>query len=160
MRSLYDVIYDETFNRQLRWLLRQRTEIRLKKDDFIDYIVNEVEWLLESMWMLIRINHDVPNEHIEEFKRTFNEALIILDNTKLCRLNTRENRKKALYEWADCVNLLRGKNLSVYADRRIAEEGVEVNSQPYNKALNEFVDEFDNIVEAILNKDLNYVNTI
>jgi len=160
MRSLYDTIYNETFNRQLRWFLRQHTEIRLKKDDFIDYIINEVEWLLESMWMLIRINHLIPNEHINEFKKTFNEALIILDNTKLYRLNTRDNRKKAIYEWADCVDLIRDKRISVFADMRIAEEGIEINSQPYNKALNEFVDEFDTLVEAILNKDLEYVNTI
>ena len=160
MRSLYDIIYDETFNRYLRWKLRQHTKLRLTIDEFIDYMVYEVEWLLESMWIMVRINHSVPNEHIDEFKKTFNEALIILNNTELCRSNTYENRKKVLYRWADAVDLLTDKRLGVFAERRVREEGVDTASELYQKTVNEFVDEFDDVVEAILNVDLEYINRL
>jgi len=160
MINLYDRMYDELYNRFLRWKARLYTKLPLSAEAFIDYFHNELAWILESMWMLIRINHEMPNENIDKFKKTFNEMIIIFDNTKLRMNNTRENRKKIIYDWAEGSDLFASRSFNKQAMGRLQEEGIKLDSEAFKRACDEFIEEFDNIANAMLDKNLEYVNTI
>ena len=75
MRTLYDIIYDETKVRYLKWKASLHTITYLSKMDFMKTIHDDIEWIVFSMWILIRANHKRPNERIDKFKERFNEAI-------------------------------------------------------------------------------------
>lgn len=161
MRNLYNIIFDEIKNKYLIWKASLHVTTYLSKRDFIYKFDGEVAWVVLSMWMLIRANHTKTNRFTDEFKKKFNEAIIITSNMKLGKDNSTENRKKALNEWVDFADINFENGIkNVYAKRRVMEEGIDSESELYKKVEKECIENIENIIDAFANRNLKYVETI
>ena len=124
-------------------------------------IHDDIEWIVFSMWILIRANHKRPNERIDKFKERFNEAIRIVHNMKLGKDNSLNRRIDILKEWLDEHDINKEFGIrNPYALNRVEEEGIDSKSEFFKELENDCIENIDAIINAMASGNLKYVNEI
>lgn len=157
MRTLYDIIYDETYRKHLAWKVGLNVIRKVTKDEFVSILWFTIGQILISSWALLISCRRIGNRKADIYAELLKEAFIHVNNLKLIRNNGKDKRRELLAEWFREFGPQRGVRMDAFALMRIKEEGIDTAGDLFSDILREMTERGDEFVDALADFDTSFI---